>query len=266
MKSSGKTFSELICLLKSWIPWHSEPASVSRDFWMPDQSCRVCYECDSQFTIFNRRHHCRLCGRVFCAKCTTNSVPVPSSDPRTVQEDLEKIRVCNYCSRQWQQGLATFDDGIQVPSLDLSSSPSAASFISTRSCGTAYSSSITVGSLPYLDQPNQQAQHSSRLSPPQATEMETSSDEQGEVKSARCKDPIADIEYRSPDRYAFSVNRYDDDLLSALNIQLFIWCMHQECIGMQQSNMLFFFKTLRLNQLICHLLARESGSILEDSD
>ncbi|KAF9689837.1 hypothetical protein SADUNF_Sadunf01G0134000 [Salix dunnii] len=211
MKSSGKTFSELICLLKSWIPWHSEPASVSRDFWMPDQSCRVCYECDSQFTIFNRRHHCRLCGRVFCAKCTTNSVPVPSSDPRTVQEDLEKIRVCNYCSRQWQQGLATFDNGIQVPSLDLSSSPSAASFISTRSCGTAYSSSITVGSFPYLDRPNQQAQHSSRLSPPQATEMETSSDKQGEVESSRCKDPIADIEYRSPDRYAFSVNRSDDD-------------------------------------------------------
>ncbi|KAG6736171.1 hypothetical protein POTOM_061102 [Populus tomentosa] len=213
MKPSGKTFSELICLLKSWIPWRSEPASVSRDFWMPDQSCRVCYECDSQFTIFNRRHHCRLCGRVFCAKCTTNSVPVPSSDPRTVQEDLEKIRVCNYCSRQWQQGLATFDSGIQIPNLDLSSSPSAASFISTRSCGTANSSSITGGSLPYMVRPNQQAQHSSRLSPPQATELETSSDKQGEVESGRCKDPVADIEYRSPDGYAFSVNsaRSDDD-------------------------------------------------------
>ncbi|KAG6736999.1 hypothetical protein POTOM_060044 [Populus tomentosa] len=129
---------------------------------------------------------------VFCAKCTTNSVPVPSSDPRTVQEDLEKIR---------------------IPNLDLSSSPSAASFISTRSCGTANSSSITGGSLPYMVRPNQQAQHSSRLSPPQATELETSSDKQGEVESGRCKDPVADIEYRSPDGYAFSVNsaRSDDD-------------------------------------------------------
>ncbi|WP_458439374.1 FYVE zinc finger domain-containing protein, partial [Klebsiella pneumoniae] len=35
---------------------------------MPDQSCRVCYECDSQFTLFNRKHHCRLCGRIFCNK------------------------------------------------------------------------------------------------------------------------------------------------------------------------------------------------------
>jgi 1-phosphatidylinositol-3-phosphate 5-kinase len=48
--------------------------------------------------------------------------------------------------------------------------------------------------------------------------METISDKQGEVESARCKDPVADIEYRSPDGYAFSVNRYDDGLLLALNI------------------------------------------------
>ncbi|XP_011036542.1 PREDICTED: 1-phosphatidylinositol-3-phosphate 5-kinase FAB1B-like isoform X3 [Populus euphratica] len=210
MESSDKTFSELICLLKSWIPWRSEPASVSRDFWMPDQSCRVCYECDSQFTVFNRRHHCRLCGRVFCAKCTANSVPVPSCDPGAAREEWEKIRVCNYCFRQWQQGLATSDNGIQVPCLDFSTSPSAASFISTRSSSTANSSSITLGSMPYLVKPNQQAQTSSSLSP-QASEMETSSDKQGEVASARSKDPVADIEYRTPDGYTFSINRSDDD-------------------------------------------------------
>jgi len=221
MESSDKTFSELICLLKSWIPWRSEPASVSRDFWMPDQSCRVCYECDSQFTVFNRRHHCRLCGRVFCAKCTANSVPVPSCDPGAAREEWEKIRVCNYCFGQWQQGLATSDNGIEVPCLDFSTSPSAASFISTRSSGTANSSSITLGSMPYLVKPNQQAQTSSSLSP-QVSEMETSSDKQGEVESARSKDPVADIEYRTPDGYAFSMNRSVDYLLLALHIQLLL--------------------------------------------
>ncbi|KAJ6327355.1 hypothetical protein OIU78_014270 [Salix suchowensis] len=210
MESSGKTFSELICLLKSWIPWRSEPASVSRDFWMPDQSCRVCYECDSQFTVFNRRHHCRLCGRVFCAKCTANSVPVPSCDPGAAREEWEKIRVCNYCFRQWQQGLATSDNGIQVTCLDFSTSPSAASCISTRSSGTANSSSITLGSMPYLVKPNKQAQNSSGLSP-QVSEMDTSSDKQGEVASARSKDPVVDMEYRTPDGYTFSMNRSDDD-------------------------------------------------------
>ncbi|KAK7821774.1 1-phosphatidylinositol-3-phosphate 5-kinase fab1b [Quercus suber] len=92
MDPQDKTFSELAGIVKSLIPWRSEPPNVSRDFWMPDQSCRVCYECDSQFTIFNRKHHCRLCGRVFCARCTANSVPAPSGDQSTSREECEKIR------------------------------------------------------------------------------------------------------------------------------------------------------------------------------
>ncbi|KDO53777.1 hypothetical protein CISIN_1g0002781mg, partial [Citrus sinensis] len=111
MDASNKTFSELICILKSWISWRSEPSHLSRDFWMPDQSCRVCYECDSQFTVFNRRHHCRLCGRVFCGQCTSNSIPAPSVDPKTAQEQWEKLRVCNYCFKQWQLGVATLHNG-----------------------------------------------------------------------------------------------------------------------------------------------------------
>jgi 1-phosphatidylinositol-3-phosphate 5-kinase len=75
--------------------------------------------------------------------------------------------------------------------------------------------------MPYLVKPNQQAQTSSSLSP-QVSEMETSSDKQGEVESARSKDPVADIEYRTPDGYAFSMNRSVDYLLLALHIQLLL--------------------------------------------
>nr|GMC64220.1 1-phosphatidylinositol-3-phosphate 5-kinase FAB1B-like isoform X1 [Ipomoea batatas] len=64
-----RTFLDIIGLLKSWISWRSEPANVSRDFLMPDESCRVCYDCYSQLTLINSRQHCRHCGRVFCSKC-----------------------------------------------------------------------------------------------------------------------------------------------------------------------------------------------------
>lgn len=67
----------------------AQPHDLSRDFWMPDQSCRVCYDCDAQFTILNRRHHCRHCGRVFCARCTANSVPRSLGD--AAREDIERI-------------------------------------------------------------------------------------------------------------------------------------------------------------------------------
>ncbi|TXG68186.1 hypothetical protein EZV62_003121 [Acer yangbiense] len=210
MDASGKTCSDLVALLKSWIPWRSEPANVSRDFWMPDQSCRVCYECDSQFTIFNRRHHCRLCGRIFCGQCTTNSVPAPSVDPNTDRDDWEKVRVCNYCFKQWQQGRATHHNGIQVPNPNLSSSPSATSLVSTKSCGTPDTSSFTLCSMPYSVGPYQRAHRSSGVSPRQFPITETSPDMQGEVASKKSHDLVTDIDDPSLNHY-FTINRSDDD-------------------------------------------------------
>uniref|UniRef100_A0A1J3EYC0 1-phosphatidylinositol-3-phosphate 5-kinase n=1 Tax=Noccaea caerulescens TaxID=107243 RepID=A0A1J3EYC0_NOCCA len=133
-------------LVKSWIPRKSESSHMSRDFWMPDQSCPVCYECDAQFTVFNRRHHCRLCGRVFCAKCAANSIPSPSDETKDSHEEPDRIRVCNYCYKQWGQGIIPPDNGACIISLPLSSSPSARSVASTTSNCTSNSSNCTVDS------------------------------------------------------------------------------------------------------------------------
>ncbi|KAJ0251992.1 1-phosphatidylinositol-3-phosphate 5-kinase FAB1A [Hirschfeldia incana] len=138
-------------LVKSWIPRKTEPSPTSssshmssRDFWMPDHSCPVCYECDTQFTVFNRRHHCRLCGRVFCAKCAANSIPSPSDEAKDSHEESSdrRIRVCNYCYKKWEQGIVPPDKGASIISLHFSSSPSA----STTSNCTSNSSNCTVDS------------------------------------------------------------------------------------------------------------------------
>lgn len=207
MDAQDKTFSDIVGIVKSWIPWRAEPAHVSRDFWMPDQSCRVCYECDSQFTVFNRRHHCRHCGRVFCARCTSNSVPIPSSDPR-IREESEKIRVCNFCFKQWEQGIVTLDHGIQVPSLDFST-PSTASVVSPKSTETASSSCITLGSMPYPVGPYQRVPYNSSLSPRQSAPTETSVDRPGIgiVASSRGNNPIAGMGEPSPNQFGYCLNR-----------------------------------------------------------
>ena len=60
---------------------NDDPLSTRRH-WMPDRLCRHCYSCEAQFTVFRRRHHCRLCGQVFCAACSAYFINV--SDQATV--------------------------------------------------------------------------------------------------------------------------------------------------------------------------------------
>jgi hypothetical protein len=92
--------SDVLDWIYSWIPRQVEAQAsthlMSRDFWMPDRSCRFCFECESQFSLFNRRHHCRLCGKVFCGKCSLNTIPA-SVEEGVPYEEGERVRVCNYC-------------------------------------------------------------------------------------------------------------------------------------------------------------------------
>mmetsp|Transcript_59378 Transcript_59378/g.145265 ORF Transcript_59378/g.145265 Transcript_59378/m.145265 type:complete len:2104 (+) Transcript_59378:138-6449(+) len=46
-----------------------------RTHWMPDRLCKTCYACEKEFTVFRRRHHCRICGQIFCNACSAHFVP-----------------------------------------------------------------------------------------------------------------------------------------------------------------------------------------------
>ncbi|KAL3990361.1 Phosphatidylinositol-4-phosphate 5-Kinase family protein [Acanthocheilonema viteae] len=63
-----------------------------RRYWMPDSSGRECYECQERFTAFRRRHHCRLCGQIFCSKCC--GVQVSGS----LLGYTGELRLCTYCA------------------------------------------------------------------------------------------------------------------------------------------------------------------------
>ena len=45
--------------------------------WKADTSTNNCHHCQVAFTLFLRRHHCRLCGDIFCGKCTAISPDYP---------------------------------------------------------------------------------------------------------------------------------------------------------------------------------------------
>uniref|UniRef100_UPI0035901CC2 1-phosphatidylinositol 3-phosphate 5-kinase isoform X2 n=1 Tax=Myxine glutinosa TaxID=7769 RepID=UPI0035901CC2 len=64
-----------------------------KQYWMPDSQCKECYDCGERFTTFRRRHHCRLCGQIFCSRCCNQEI---SGKFMGYTGDL---RVCNYCNR-----------------------------------------------------------------------------------------------------------------------------------------------------------------------
>jgi len=58
--------------------WHQTSGDFKPDFkqyWMPDEHCKECYECSGKFSTFRRRHHCRVCGQIFCSRCCSQEVP-----------------------------------------------------------------------------------------------------------------------------------------------------------------------------------------------
>lgn len=50
-----------------------------------------CYRCRVQFNLMQRKHHCRNCGQIFCAKCSAKQAILP-------RFGIEKeVRVCDDC-------------------------------------------------------------------------------------------------------------------------------------------------------------------------
>jgi len=47
---------------------------LPKALWLPDHSVDICEGCDQKFSLFDRRHHCRFCGHIFCHPCTNKLV------------------------------------------------------------------------------------------------------------------------------------------------------------------------------------------------
>merc|ERR1719410_1778743 len=58
--------------------------------WVPDTRVTMCHACSAEFSLVNRRHHCRACGKVVCAPCSSNKAPLR-------YRHFEASRVCDAC-------------------------------------------------------------------------------------------------------------------------------------------------------------------------
>ncbi|XP_061589995.1 zinc finger FYVE domain-containing protein 16 [Cololabis saira] len=57
--------------------------------WVPDAEAPNCMKCSQKFTFTKRRHHCRACGKVYCAMCCNRRCKLKYLD--------KEARVCVLC-------------------------------------------------------------------------------------------------------------------------------------------------------------------------
>ncbi|XP_051876545.1 zinc finger FYVE domain-containing protein 16-like isoform X2 [Pristis pectinata] len=65
--------------------------------WIPDCEAPTCARCHARFTFTKRRHHCRACGKVFCAACCYQKCKLQYLENK-------EARVCVVCYVTIQKG------------------------------------------------------------------------------------------------------------------------------------------------------------------
>ena len=72
-----------------------EEKGEDKKFWVPDEHSQNCYNCGSKFfSLLNRRHHCRVCGNIFCKSCIESFWEI------NIYGEKKQLKVCSYCQEK----------------------------------------------------------------------------------------------------------------------------------------------------------------------
>ncbi|CAF0758317.1 unnamed protein product [Rotaria sordida] len=79
------------------------PGRTNADHWIKDETVGACKDCSIRFSFAERRHHCRNCGQLFCARCSRFETDIPR------MKIYKNVRVCRQCysSIKEQRSLTT---------------------------------------------------------------------------------------------------------------------------------------------------------------
>ncbi|XP_050525205.1 WD repeat and FYVE domain-containing protein 3 isoform X2 [Daktulosphaira vitifoliae] len=73
-----------------------QPGKGVADHWLKDEGSEQCNLCEVRFSLYERRHHCRNCGQLFCSKCSKYESEISRL------RILKPVRVCKPCHTSLQ--------------------------------------------------------------------------------------------------------------------------------------------------------------------
>lgn len=84
----------------------------TNSMWLDDSNVSNCMSCNSQFGLLLRKHHCRICLKIYCYYCCNN----------WIEYNNNKLRVCKKCCATRDnvnriKGMLTDDKSISTPEM-----------------------------------------------------------------------------------------------------------------------------------------------------
>eukprot|EP00808_Paulinella_micropora_P013670 g1269.t1 len=67
--------------------------------WQADEDATVCLDCEQEFSLLLRKHHCRFCGRIFCHSCCSTLT------------GRENARTCDRCAERLEHHQKEIQEG-----------------------------------------------------------------------------------------------------------------------------------------------------------
>jgi len=93
-KKKGDSDQGISDIVTNFTPVNNE----GKTMWVPDEKAMMCYNCQKLFsTLFLRKHHCRICGNVFCKECSSKNVE------GRYWGSKKAIKVCDYCYNMYNK-------------------------------------------------------------------------------------------------------------------------------------------------------------------
>lgn len=116
---------------EDYLPGHYVESHIcAQDKWEPDELSEKCTSCTRPFSFFCRRHHCRICGKIFCGTCSDNVVA--------------SFRMCDKCNRKLKDKYSKFKAKTETTTVVTTTSGATATTITTRTTTTITTTNITI--------------------------------------------------------------------------------------------------------------------------